>query len=411
MKHEDLLRKYARLAVRTGVNVQKGQHFQISAKAMHYEFVRMLVEEGYEAGAKVVTVNWSDDLVNKSHYMHQDIETLTEIPQYKIDEVNYKLSKDFCTLSVYAPSPGLLADVDGDKIAAASKAQGEAFKAMREHMMANRSQWSLISLPTKEWATVVFPELDADAAVEKLLEAILYSVRVREDNDPIVEWDQHNATLSHQNKALNDYNFKSIRFKNGKGTDIEIGLVKDHVWAGGKEASERGYIFNPNMPTEESFSMPDNQNVNGMIYSTKPLNYNGKLIDEFWLKFVDGKVVDYDAKVEKETLKALLETDEGSLRLGEVALISHVSPISDLGILFYNTLFDENASCHVALGASYPMNIKNGTEMSQEELISKNANQSLNHEDFMFGSADMHAVGITHDGQEVDVIVDGNIVI
>ena len=411
MSNTDLLKKYARLAIRTGVNVQKGQVLQISAKALHYEFVRMLVDEAYEAGAKQVIVKFNDDVIGKSNYVYQDIETLSTIPQWRIDESEYYMEQDFCTISVYAPTPGLMKDVDGSKIAAANKAHGEAFKKFQEYMMANRGQWSLVSLPTKEWATVVFPDLDEDAAEQKLLEAILYSVRVREDNDPVADWDAHNKQLAHQNSALNDYNFKSIKFKNSKGTDIEIGLVKDHVWAGGMETSGRGYTFNPNMPTEESFTMPDNQNVNGIIYSTKPLNYNGKLIDEFWLKFEDGKVVDFDAKKEKDTLQTLLDTDEGSRRLGELALISHKSPISDLDILFYNTLFDENASCHVALGAAYPMNIKNGTEMSEEELKALNSNQSLNHEDFMFGSEDMRAVGITYDGQEIDVIVDGNIVI
>lgn len=411
MKYENLLKKYAALAIRKGVNVQKGQLLRINVAASHYEFARMLVDEAYAAGAKKVMVQFTDDVVSKSHYIHQDIETLSTIAQWRIDETEDYMSQDLCSLSIYAPSPGLMADVDGEKIAAANKAASVAFKKMREYTMGNKGQWSLISLPTPAWAKVVFPELDEEAGMTKLLEAILYAVRVNEDSDPIALWDAHNEKLAHQNKVLNDYNFKAIRFENSLGTNIEIGLVKDHVWAGGMETSAKGYTFNPNMPTEESFTMPDCYNVNGIIYSTKPLNYNGKLIDEFWLKFVDGKVVDYDAKKEKETLKTLLEMDEGSSRLGELALISHESPISDLNILFYNTLFDENASCHVALGASYPMNIKNGTSLSEEELKALNSNQSMNHEDFMFGSEDMRAVGITYDNQEVDVIVDGNIVL
>lgn len=406
-----LMNKYAKLAIQTGVNVQKGQTLLIQAKAEHVEFVRLCVNEAYASGAKEVIVKFSDDYIGKMHYENQSIETLTDIPQWRIDEFNDYISKDFCILSVYAPSPGILKDVDGTKIAAASKASGEALKAYREYMMANKGQWSLISLPTKEWAEVVFPDLDEKEGQEKLLEAILYSVRIDEETDPVALWDAHNHKLHSQNKKLNDYNFKSIRFTNKLGTDIEVGLVKDHIWAGGMEVSGKGYTFNPNMPTEESFSMPDNQNVNGIVYSTKPLNYNGKLIDEFWLKFEDGKVVDYDAKKEKETLKSLLETDEGSARLGEIALISHQSPISDLDILFFNTLFDENASCHMALGRAYPMNIKGGTEMDSETLKANNSNDSILHEDFMFGSEDMHAVGITYDNQEIDIIVDGNIIL
>lgn len=406
-----LLEKYAKLAVRVGVNVQKGQTLLINVKAEHYEFARMLVKEAYAAGAKKVVVKYGDDIIGKEHAVHQDFETFTHVPEWVVAEYDDYLSQDLCRLSVYAPSPGLMADVDGTKLAAQAKAQGEALKAMREYTMANRGQWSLISLPTPEWATVVFPELPVAQAYEKLLSAILYASRVSEDGDPVVAWNEHNAVLAHQNQVLNDFNFKSLHFTNAKGTDIVVGLVNDHIWAGGEETSEGGHKFNPNMPTEESFTMPDRLNVNGRVYSTKPLNYNGKLIDEFWLDFKDGKVVDFDAKQEKETLEQLLNTDEGSRHIGEIALISHKSPISDLNILFYNTLFDENASCHMALGRAYPMNIKGGTEMSAEELLAHNSNDSINHEDFMFGSEDMKIVGLTHDGKEIAVFDQGNFVI
>lgn len=407
----DLLKKYAKLAVCSGVNVQKGQTVLVNVKAEHYEFARLIVEEAYAAGAKKVVIKFGDDHIAKMHVQNQDIETLTDIPQWLIDEYDSYLDEDLCRLSIYAPSPGLMADVDGDKLAAQAKAQGQALKRMREYTMANRGQWSLVSLPTKEWAHVVFPDLEIEEAYEKLLEAILYAVRINESDDPVEAWEKHNAKLSHQNQILNDYNFKSLLFKNGKGTDIVVGLVDNHVWAGGEEVSERGYTFNPNMPTEESFTMPDRLNVNGIVYSTKPLNYNGKLIDEFWLKFVDGKVVEFDAKQERETLEQLLNTDDGSRHIGEIALISHQSPISNLNILFYNTLFDENASCHMALGRAYPMNLKGGTEMTEEELLAHNANDSLNHEDFMFGSEDMSVVGTTHDGKTIIVFNEGNFVI
>lgn len=408
---QDLLKKYAKLAIRVGVNVQKGQVLMINIKAEHVEFARMLTDEAYEAGAKKVVIKFNDDFITKSHFIHQDVETLTDIQQWLVDEYDSYMNEDFCRLSVYAPSPGLLSDVDGSKIAAQAKAQGEALKRLREFTMANRGQWSLVSLPTVEWARVVFPDLSDDAAYAKLLESILYTVRIDETNDVVALWNKHNETLAHQNKVLNDYNFKSLHFTNSVGTDIVVGLVKDHVWAGGQEHSEKGVVFNPNMPTEESFTMPDRDRVDGRVYSTKPLNYNGKLIDEFWLDFKDGKVVDFDAKKEKETLEHLLNTDEGSRHLGEIALISHDSPISNLNILFYNTLFDENASCHMALGASYPMNVKNGTQMSREELDACHANDSINHEDFMFGSADMKIVGVTYDDRDVLIFENGSFVI
>ncbi len=406
-----LLKEYAKLAINTGVNVQQGQSLLINIKAEHYKFAEMLTEAAYARGAKEVFVKFSNDEISRLHYENQTVETLSEVPQWRIDEYDNYMSKDFCTLSIYAPTPGLLKDIDDAKMGAAVKASGEAMKAYRRYMMSNQGQWSLLSLPTKEWAAVVFPDLDAEEGQAKLLEAILFATRVEEGKDAVSAWDAHNKKLHAQNASLNAHNFKSIHFKNSLGTDIEVGLVEDHVWAGGMETSAKGYTFNPNMPTEESFTMPDNKNVNGIVYSTTPLNYNGKLIDEFWLRFENGKVVDYDAKKEKETLKSLLETDEGSSRIGEIALISNDSPISNLGILFYNTLFDENASCHMALGEAYPMNIKGGNDMTPEQLQAHNANHSILHEDFMFGSEDMHAVGITHDGKRVDVIVNGNIVI
>ncbi len=405
-----LLKKYADLAIQTGVNIQKDQTLMINVSAEHYEFARLLTESAYEAGAGKVVIKWSDDHISKMHYVHQSIETLEYIPSWLIEEYDEYMKDGFARLSVYCPSPGLMADVDGDKIAAASKASGEAMKALRAYTMSNQGQWSLISLPSKEWTKVIYPELSYEEGYDKLLEAILFACRINENDNPVDLWDAHNAQLLKQNTILNDYNFKSLHFKNDLGTDIHVGLVKDHVWAGGMETSGKGITFNPNIPTEESFTMPDKNNVNGRVYSTKPLNYHGKLIDEFWLEFKDGEVVDYDAKQEKETLKNLLETDAGSLRIGEIALISHDSPISNLNILFYNTLFDENASCHMALGAAYPMNLKGGTSMSREELNEKGANDSINHEDFMFGSSDMSIVGTTYDGQEIEIFKNGNFI-
>ena len=405
-----LLKKYADLAVRTGINVQKGQTLMINVAAEHYEFARLLTESAYEAGAGKVVIKWGDDHIQKMNLQNQSIEKLSHIPDWLVAEYDDYMEQGFARLSIYAPSPGLMADVDGDKMAAASKAMGEAMKALRVYSMSNQGQWSIVALPSKEWVKVVFPDLPTQEGYDKLLEAILFACRINETDNPVDLWDAHNAQLSKQNKILNDYNFKSLHFKNELGTDITVGLVKDHVWAGGMETSAKGVTFNPNIPTEESFTMPDKNHVNGRVYSTKPLNYHGKLIDEFWLEFKDGVVIDFDAKLEKETLQHLLDTDEGSRRIGEIALISHDSPISNLNILFYNTLFDENASCHMALGAAYPMNVKGGTTMDRETLDALGSNDSLNHEDFMFGSADMSIVGTTYEGDEVVIFENGNFV-
>lgn len=407
----DLLKKYAELTIQVGANVQPNQTVMIQAIPEHVDFVRLLSEEAYKQGAKRVVVKFNDDYLTRLNYINQDIETLKQVSPWFLDEYQEYMDEGYCRINVYAPNPGVFEDVDSTKMAEAMQARSIALKKVQEYSMANRGQWTLVSLPTKEWAQKVFPELEAQDAYDKLLDAILYTARVEEDSNPIEVWKEHNDTLTKQNKKLNDYNFKSLHFKNGIGTNIEVGLVKDHIWCGGKEESEKGYVFNPNIPTEESFTMPDKFNVNGKVYSTKPLNYQGRLIDEFWLEFKDGAVVNYGAEKEEEVLKALLEMDEGSNRLGEIALISHDSPISNLNILFYNTLFDENASCHMALGASYPMNIKNGTNLDRDTLDSMNSNNSIVHEDFMFGSEDMEIIGTTYDGEEVKIFEEGNFII
>lgn len=410
MPSENLLRKYARLAVAVGTNVQKGQMLVINTTTDCSAFVRLCVEEAYAIGAKMVTVRWSDDPISHTTYVNADVETLEEIPAWQVAQLNYIMDKGAAMLSVHAPTPGLLGDVDPIKVQRANIALRTAIKDYQAYMMGDQTQWSVVSIPTTAWAVKVFPELEPSVAVDRLWDAILKAVRVEENNDPVAEWKKHNQMLANHNRILNDYNFKKLHFVSSTGTDLMLELVENHVWAGGSGYSVKGIEFNPNMPTEESFCMPYKFGVNGKVVATKPLNYQGRLIDGFWLQFKDGKVVDFDAAKEKETLKGLLEFDEGSSYLGEVALISHDSPISNSKILFLNTLFDENASCHLALGRAYPMNVKNGTEMTQEELTALGSNNSMEHEDFMFGSADMKITGITHEGLEIELFNNGNFV-
>jgi aminopeptidase len=303
-----------------------------------------------------------------------------------------------------------MSDVNPMKMMIAQKAANEKMSFLRKYTMSNGGQWTVIAAPNYEWAKKVFPDAKFSEVVDKLWDAILAASRVREDNDPVQEWTEHMERLAAHNKKLNEYNFQKLNFKNDLGTDLEVKLVENHIWGGGGEIAQNGVYFAPNIPTEETFSMPHKDGVNGKVVSTKPLNYSGKLIEGFWLEFKDGKVVKYHADKEEDALKSLLELDEGSSRLGEVALISHDSPISNTNILFYNTLFDENASCHLALGNAYTMNIKDGHKLSEEELIKKGYNKSMTHVDFMFGSADMKVIGTTQDGKEVTVFEKGNFV-
>ncbi len=411
MINQELMRKYAKLAVCVGANIQVGQPLLINAPVECADFVRLCVEEAYQAKSSYVLVEWNDEVSTKLSYEYASVEVLENIPQYRIDSRQYLIDNNFALLSISARTPGLLAGIDAEKMQRVQMAASKAFKPFMSHTMGNRTQWTVVSIPTVGWAKKVFPDVDDQKAVDLLWEAILKAVRITEDNDPVNEWKKHNEKIHHYTKTLNELNFKSLHFKNSLGTDLVVGLVKDHVWSGGCEISTKDVLFNPNMPTEECFSMPDKYNVNGVVYASKPLNHNGKLIENFNITFKDGKAVSFSAEKEEAALKNLIEFDEGSCYLGEVALISYDSPISLSNILFYNTLFDENASCHLALGAAYPMNVKGGTSMSEEQLKAAGANTSMEHSDFMFGTADMEIVGTTTDGKEVAIFKKGNFVI
>lgn len=411
MPNQVLMNKLAKLAVRVGANVQKDQMVVIRTTTEAKEMVREVVEEAYLAGARRVFVSWGDDYVSHSNLSHMSKEELEVVPPWLIDQYQDFIKQGACLISIVSPMPGLNADIDPKKAQAVDLSMQRALSFFREHTMGNRTQWTIIGASNPVWAKKVFPGLEEEEAVEKLWEAIFDASRVRLVSDPIEEWKTHNEILLKHNQLLNQYNFKHLHFKNNIGTDLIVELVKDHVWAGGGEIAGNGAYFNPNIPTEETFTMPYKFGTRGKVYATKPLNYQGKLIEDFWLEFKDGKVVDFDAKKERATLENLLDTDEGSRYIGEIALISHDSPISNTNILFLNTLFDENASCHMALGRAYPMNIKNGLNLTIDELIQKGYNNSMVHSDFMFGSADMEITGLTQDDKEVKVFEKGNFVI
>jgi aminopeptidase len=406
-----LLKKYAKLAVVTGVNVQKDQQVIIRATTETKDLVRELVEQSYLAGASKVTVRWGDDFVSKSNYQYMTTEALEDVPSWLIDQSRSFVDAGACSISVTSPIPGLNKDLDPVKMQKAGIANQKALSFFQSHYMGNKSQWTVIAYPNSYWAKQVFPDLDEKHAVQKLWDSILVASRVTKDNDPVKEWQDHDQMLEKHNVILNQFQFKTLHFSNSIGTKLTVELVENHIWAGGGERSTTGVYFNPNIPTEESFTMPHKFGTDGIVYATKPLNYQGKLIEDFWLEFKNGKVINYGAKKEVEALKSLIEFDEGSSYIGEIALISYDSPISNSNILFLNTLFDENASCHMALGRAYPMNVKNGNDLSQEELQKVGYNYSMSHSDFMFGSSDLEVVGVMHDGKKVLVFKNGNFVI
>lgn len=407
----ELLEKYAKLIVEVGANVQKDQVLVVSSPVETYELTRLIVKAGYNAGAKNVVVQWGDPYVARSAYDGKSLESLGKIPQWTIDQAKELMKQEACIVSITSPVPGLNKGVDPLKMQTAGLAQMKAFKFIQDHMMGNNTQWTVIAAPNKAWAKQIFSELDEDVALETLWAAILKASRVTETNDPIKEWQKHSKTLLTHNNILTDYQFDSLHFKNNLGTDLTVQLVENHIWAGGGTKSTKGIDFNPNIPTEENFTMPYKFGVNGKVVASLPLDYRGNLIEDFWLEFKDGKVVNYDAKKQLESLKSLLEVDEGSSYLGEVALISYDSPINNTGILFLNTLFDENASCHLALGRAYPRNVQGGNSMTPEELIAVGSNQSMVHSDFMFGSKDMKVIGTKKDGTKVIIFKDGDYVI
>ena len=406
------LEKYAHLIAFSGVNVQKDQNVVIRASVDNASFVRMLVEECYKAGAKWVKVDWSDPYINRTHFEYQSEETLSTVKDYMVAEQKDIYESGSCFISLTSPIPEIMKGIDSKKMMARNIAFSKAMAEFRKYTAANLTQWCVAAVSNPVWAKKVFPELTDEEANLRLWDAILETCHVTNDNDPIAAWQKHNEDFARRLETLNNYNFKELHFKNEKGTDLQVCLAPNHIWEGGYcKTQKTDVIFNPNMPTEEIFTMPYRNHVNGKVVTTKPLDFQGNLIEEFTLIFKDGRVVEYSASNAHDSLKNLVEFDEGSHYIGEVALVPYHSPISEMNILFCNTLFDENASCHLALGAAYPTTVKNGENMTKEELAQAGANDSLLHVDFMFGSADMNVKGIQFDGTDVDVFVNGDFVI
>lgn len=402
---EENVEKYADLAVKTAVNIQKNQTLLIYASIDSADFVRNVTEKAYQAGAKHVYVDWSDDVLTHMKYENESEEALKEFPEW-LAKGREKLAEEGCALmSVYSPNPELLKDINPKKIATANNAKNQALDTFSGYQMSSQISWTILSVPNREWAMKVFPEKGADEAVEKLWDEIFKMTRVDQDN-PVAAWEEHNRGLNQKVQYLNKKGYRKLHYR-AEGTELSIELPEGHIWIGGGSENKKGNTYIANVPTEEVFSLPLKSGVNGTVRSTKPLNHSGKLIENFSITFKDGRIVDYNAESGYETLKEIVETDEGSHYLGEVALVPYNSPISQSGLIFYNTLFDENASCHLAIGRAYPC-FEDGMSISKDEAESRGANHSLVHVDFMMGAADLDIDGETDEGKIEPVFRDGN---
>ena len=400
------MRRYAKLLAKTGINVQKGQWVIVQAQLDQPEFVEMVVEELYRAGAGKVTVEWSHQAVSKLHYKYQSEKTLSATEKWEIEKWELKKKELPAMLYLESEDPDGLKGIDQDKFTAVRSARTKVIKPYRD-AMDNRYQWCIAAVPGRAWAKKVFPHLNVNQAEEKLWDAILAASRA-DGPDPIREWNRHNDEIARRCDYLNRLGLVSLEYKSKNGTDFKVGLIEGALFMGGGEESLKGRYFNPNIPSEEIFISPKAGDAEGIVYSAKPLSYQGELIENFSVRFEGGKVVEVKAEKNVKLLEKMISMDEGAKMLGECALIAYDSPINNSGILFYNTLFDENASCHLALGHGFTNCVRGYENMSKEELTKKGINDSIIHVDFMIGSKDLNIVGITKTGDRVQIFKDGN---
>ncbi len=402
---DNQIKNYAQLVVKMGQSVKSGQLVVLRVPTECREFAHYLVEYAYQAGAKKVYLEWSDDRVTRLKYEYEPLENFETVEEFQIMKYQYLIDNKASFISVSATDPENLKGIDPEKIMASTKASNKYLKFYSEAIMADHNKWTVISAPTKKWADKVFP--NSEDSVAELWAAILKATRC-DLQDPLKAWEKHVANLDHYAKVLNENEIKSLSFTSELGTDLTIELPKGYQFVSAGSTTPEGEVFIANMPTEEVFTLPHRHGANGVVYASKPLNYQGNLIEEFMLEFENGKVVKTDAKVGKEVLEQLVSVDEGASMLGEVALVSYDTPISLSNILFYNTLYDENASCHLALGRAYPTCLKDSEQMSEEELINAGVNDSAIHVDFMFGTREMKIVANLIDGTSKEIFEHGN---
>ena len=405
-----VLKKYAKLIVKVGANVQKGQSVVVYADVDQADFATLVVNEAYKAGAKFVTVNWGCDKITKLHYRNQRLKTLSTVLGWQEEKLKWMSEELPCRIHLVSEDPDGLKGVDILKM---QKARQATYKVTKKYSdaMENRHQWTIAAVPGAAWAKKVFPNLTKAAAIEKLWQAILETVYVTEDNDPIAVWEKVNADFKEKCQKLNDHHFEKLVYKSSNGTDFTAWLMPESRWNGGGETDLNGHYFNPNLPTIEVFTTPCKGKAEGRVVSTKPLSYQGQLIENFEFIFKNGKVVECKAEKGQKLLETMVSMDEGASMIGELALVPCDSPINNQNILYYETLFDENASCHIALGRGFNDCVEGFQNRTHEELKELGVNDSMIHVDFMMGAPDMSITGYTFDGKAVKIFENGNFVI
>lgn len=398
--------KYAELLIVKGCALARGQELLLNVPVQVVEFARKLVKCAYEHGASYVTVNWIDGAVSRYAYDYASLERFETMPAWSSERVNSMARNGAAVLTILSEDPLVMRGADQAKMRARTVAAHEACKPYYDAIDFGEMRWCIAAAASEQWAAQVFPQCSAAQATEKLWDAILDASRV--NKDPLAAWDEHQKSFSARKEWLNSQHFAALHYTASNGTDLFVGLIDKAHWEGGGQMGADGTYFFPNIPTEEVFTSPDRMRVDGVVYSALPLIHNGSPVRDFWIRFKDGQAVDFDAREGKDVLEAIITTDENSCRLGECALVPFRSPIRDTGILFYETLFDENASCHLAFGKGFPECYENGYELSCLELLNAGVNDSATHVDFMIGTEDMNISGICADGTEVEIFVDGN---
>ena len=401
---KSVLRAYARLIAESGVNVQKGQEVFITAGLDQPEFVAMVVEECYRRKAKKVVVDWNYQPLTRLHVRHQSLTTMSTLDNYEEARWQHYVDTIPCRIYLESDDPDGLRGVNQEKMAKAQQKKYPIIKGYRDQIE-NKYQWCIAAVPGAKWAKKLFPELRASQAVEKLWEAILHTSRV--DDDPVAAWDAHNKDLKSRCDYLNGLGIRELQYRASNGTDLRVGMIPEAQFCGGGETSLQGIFFNPNIPTEECFISPKRGVAEGIVYSSRPLSYQGQLIDRFWIRFREGKAAEWGAEENEALLTKLITMDEGSAYLGECALVPFNSPINETGILFYNTLFDENACCHLALGMGFADTIRDFEHKTLDECRALGVNDSMIHEDFMIGTADLSIDALCEDGRTVPLFRNG----
>ena len=397
--------RLAELAVYTGVGLKPEQNLLITAPIESLPLVRRISVHAYKAGAGLVTPIFSDPEITLARYRHARNNSFDKAANWLYNAMGEAFDDNTARLAIAGDDPMLLANEDADKVGRANKALSIAYKPARERITRFDINWNIISWPGTAWANRMFPDLSDNEAKKKLAEAIFSASRVDKE-DPQASWKMHNAALKEKSDWLNNKNFNILHFV-GPNTDLTVGLADGHEWMGGASMAKNGIICNPNIPSEEVFTTPHALKVDGYVCSTKPLSHQGTLIDNIKVRFEAGRIVEAHASKGEEVLRKVLDSDEGARRLGEVALVPHSSPISQSGLLFYNTLFDENAACHIALGQCYSKCFRNGADLTKEEITARGGNSSMVHIDWMIGSGNLDIDGILANGSRIPVFRKG----